>query len=70
VKRTSQGYRSIAVGGIARDAAGAQIRFLVITIRGPNENRAIVVRFPAEADPLDLDALLGVVDSFRIAPAA
>jgi hypothetical protein len=69
VNRTSQGYRSIAVGGIARDAAGAQIRFLAITIRAPDENRAIVVRFPAETDPLDLDALLGVVDSFRIAPA-
>ena len=68
VNRTSQGYRSIAVGGIARDEAGAQISFLAITIRGPDENRAIVVRFPAETDPLDLDALLGVVDSFRIAP--
>jgi hypothetical protein len=70
VNRTSQGYRSIAVGGIAKDAAGARIRFLAITIRAPDENRAIVVRFPAETDPLDLDALLGVVDSFRIAPAA
>lgn len=70
VNRTPQGFRSIAVGGISRDAAGAQIRFLSITIRGPNENRAIVVRFPSETDPLDLDALLGVVDSFRIAPAA
>jgi hypothetical protein len=68
VNRTSQGYPSIAVGGIAMDEAGAQIRFLAITIRGPNENRAIMVLFPAETDPLDLDALLGVVDSFRIAP--
>jgi hypothetical protein len=68
VNRTSQGYPSIAVGGIARDETGAQIRFLAITIRGPNENHAIVVLFPAETDPLDLDALLGVVDSFRIAP--
>jgi hypothetical protein len=67
VNRTSQGYQSIAVGGIARDETGAQIRFLAITIRGPDENRAIMVLFPAETDPLDLDALLGVVDSFRIA---
>jgi hypothetical protein len=29
-----------------------------------------MVLFPAETDPLDLDALLGVVDSFRIAPGA
>jgi hypothetical protein len=68
VNRTSQGYLSIAVGGIARDEIGAQIRFLAITIKGPDENRAIMVLFPAETDPLDLDALLGVVDSFRIAP--
>jgi hypothetical protein len=67
VNRTSQGYPSIAVGGIARDETGAQIRFLAITIRGPDENRAIMVLFPAETDPLDLDALLGVVDSFKIA---
>jgi hypothetical protein len=68
VNRTSQGYPSMAVGGIARDETGAQIHFLAITIKGPDENRAIMVLFPAETDPLDLDALLGVVDSFRIAP--
>jgi hypothetical protein len=67
VNRTSQGYPSIAVGGTAWDETGAQIRFLAITIQGPNQNRAIMVLFPAETDPLDLDALLGVVDSFRIA---
>ncbi len=66
VSRTSQGYRSIAVGGIANDATGAQIRFLAITIHGPDENRALLVRFPSDTSPNDLDALLGVVDSFRI----
>jgi hypothetical protein len=66
VNRTSQGYPSIAVGGIARDETGAQIRFLAITIRGPDENRAILVRFPADTAPEGLDALLGIVDSFRI----
>jgi hypothetical protein len=70
VNETSQHYPSIAVGGVATDATGAQIRFLAITIQGPEENRAILVRFPADTDPRDLDALLGVVDSFRIAPAA
>ncbi len=67
VNRTSQGYLSIAVGGLAKDETGAQIRFLAITIKGPDENQAIMVLFPDETDPLDLDALLGVVDSFRIA---
>jgi len=66
VNRTSQGYPSIAVGGIAKDEIGAQIRFLAITIRGPDENRAILVRFPADTAPEDLDSLLGIVDSFRI----
>jgi hypothetical protein len=70
VNETSQGFPSIAVGGVATDTTGAQIRFLAITIQGPEENRAILVRFPADPDPRDLDALLGVVDSFRIAPAA
>ena len=67
VNRTSQGYPSIAVGGVATDDTGAQIRFLSITIGGPDENRAILVRFPAgTAAGEDLDAILGVVDSFRI----
>lgn len=70
VNRTSQGYRSLAVGGTARGATGAQIRFLAITIRGPDENRAIVVRFPADTVPSELDVLLVIVDSFRIAPAS
>jgi len=66
VNRTSQGYPSIAVGGVATDSTGAQIRFLAITIRGPDENRSILVRFPSDTGPEDLDALLGIVDSFRI----
>jgi hypothetical protein len=66
VNRTSQGYPSVAVGGIAQDETGAQIRFLAITIQGPDENRAILVRFPADTATEDLDALLGIVDSFRL----
>jgi hypothetical protein len=59
VNRTSQSYPSIAVGGIASDATGAQIRFLAITIKGPDENQASLVRFPPDTAPEDLDALLG-----------
>jgi hypothetical protein len=64
--RTSQGYKSIAVGGFAKDETGAQISFLAITIRDPDMNRAILVRFPGDTAPEDLDALLRIVDSFRI----
>ena len=64
--RTSQGYKSLAVGGFAKDETGAQISFLAITIRDPDMNRAILVRFPGDTPPEDLDALLRIVDSFRI----
>lgn len=63
---TEQGYPSKSVGGTARDAAGTSIRFLVITIRGPDGNRAIVVRFPIETDAADLDAVVQVIKSFRL----
>ena len=66
VNQTSQGYQSIAVGGIARDETGAQISFLAITIKDPDMNRAILVRFPTDPAPEDLDALLKIVDSFQI----
>jgi hypothetical protein len=64
--RTEQGYPSRSVGGTARDAVGTSIRFVVITIGGPDGNRAIVVRFPTDPDPNDLDAILQVIGSFRL----
>jgi hypothetical protein len=62
---TPQEYPSIVVGGTATDASGASIRFLVVTIEGPEENRALSIRFPADTDPADLGAVLAVVGSFR-----
>lgn len=62
---TPQEYPSIVVGGTATDASGSSIRFLVVTIEGPEENRALSIRFPADADPDDLGAVLAVVGSFR-----
>lgn len=64
--RTAQGYASTSVGGMARDAGGTSIRFLITTIRGPDGNRAIVVRFPFETDAGDLDAIVQVIGSFRL----
>lgn len=63
--RTTQGYPSTSVGGTARDAVGTSIQFVVTTIRGPDGNHAIVVRFP-ESDPGDLDAVVDVIGSFRL----
>jgi hypothetical protein len=63
--RTEQGYPSTSVGGSARDAEGTSIQLVVTTIRGPDGNHAIVVRFPA-SDPGDLDAVVQVIASFRL----
>ncbi|HET6791028.1 MAG TPA: hypothetical protein VFI35_05530 [Actinomycetota bacterium] len=63
--RTEQGYPSTSVGGTARDAVGTSIQLVVTTIRGPDGNHAIVVRFPA-SDPGDLDAVVEVIGSFRL----
>jgi hypothetical protein len=66
VDRTPQGQRSLVVGGTATDAAGDRVRFLVITIQGADQTRAITVRFDAESDPLDsLSVIREVVASFR-----
>jgi hypothetical protein len=65
IARTGQGYPSISVGGTARDAVGTSIQFVVTTIRGPDGNHAIVVRFP-ESDPGDLEAVVQVIGSYRL----
>ncbi len=65
VDRTSQGLRSITVGGRALDANGAPIGFLHITIAGEVENRAISVRFPTESGD-HLDAVLAIINSFEV----
>ena len=53
IERTPGGIRFLMVGGRAAHATGAPVRFLVITIQGPDENRAITVRFSAHSDPLE-----------------
>ena len=68
--QTPQGYPSIVVGGTATAETGVSIRFLVVTIEGPNDNRALSIRFPADTDPDDLGAVLAVVGSFRFDPPA
>jgi hypothetical protein len=64
--RTEQGYPSRSVGGTARDAVGTSIRFVVITIGGPDGNHAIVVRFPIETEEADLNTVLQIIGSFRL----
>jgi hypothetical protein len=64
--RTEQGYASRSVGGTARDAAGTSIRFVVITIGGPDGTHAIVVRFPIETEEPALNTVLQIIGSFRL----
>ena len=69
IERTPQGFRSVVSGGDALDATGARIRFLVITIEGPNQNRAVTVRFAPSADPLEsLSSIQDIISSFRLSP--
>lgn len=63
---TEQGYPSTSVGGTARDAVGTSIRFVVITIGGPDGNHAIVVRFPIETEEAALNTVLQIIGSFRL----
>ncbi len=68
---TPQGEPSLVVGGQATDTDGSTIRFMVITIRGSDRNRAITVRFSAESDPLDVSARIRrIVGSFEAAEVA
>ncbi len=63
---TEEGYPSRSVGGTAQDASGTSFRFVVTAIGSPDGNHAIVVRFPTDADPDDLDAVVQVIASFRL----
>lgn len=68
VERTTQGQPSLVVGGRATDASGADVRFLVIAIRGADQTRSITVRFAAGSDPLGaLPVIREIVASFRTA---
>jgi hypothetical protein len=69
IDRTPQGFPSITVGGTATETGGGQIRFLLITVQGPDENRALLIRFPADPDTHALSSALEVVGSFRITSA-
>jgi hypothetical protein len=71
VETTPQGLPSLVVGvnGIGPD--GETFRFLVITVQGPDGNRAITVRFSPEADPRGaLPVIQQVVSSFRVSSPA
>jgi hypothetical protein len=71
VETTPQGLPSLVVGvnGIGPDSE--TVRFLVITVQGPDGNRAITVRFSPEADPrAALPVIQQVVSSFRVSSPA
>jgi hypothetical protein len=66
IERTPGGIRFLTVGGKAAHATGAPVRFLAITIQGPDENRAITVRFSAHSDPLEtLPTIRRIIASYE-----
>jgi hypothetical protein len=67
LERTPQGYPSLVVGGRGIAPDGQTARFLVITVGGPEGNRAITIRFSSEAEPDGaLPVIQEVIASFRI----
>lgn len=70
IERTPQGLPSLVVGGRGIGSGGTPARFLVITIQGPDGNRAIAVHFSPDAEPLEaLPAIREVIASYRISTA-
>jgi hypothetical protein len=68
IERTPQGQPSLVVGGRGTDVTGEAVRFLVITIHGSDDTRAITVRFDPGSDPLEsLPVIREIVASFRTA---
>jgi hypothetical protein len=69
--QTPQGEPSLVVGGQVAGTDGSTIRFMVITIRGPDRNRVITVRFSADSDPLGVSPRIRqIVGSFEAADVA
>jgi hypothetical protein len=62
---TPQGEPSLILGGEATDIDGSSINFVIVTIEGPDRNRAITVRFSADSDLLDVSSSIRqIVGSF------
>jgi hypothetical protein len=67
---TEQGLKSLAVGGTARDAAGAPTRFLAIAIEGSGQNNTIAVRFSDQSIVDQLSNIQAIISSYRVARVA
>jgi hypothetical protein len=67
---TVQGLKTLAVGGIARDAAGAPTRFLAIAVAGSGQNNTIAVRFSDRGIVDQLSDVQAIISSYRVARVA
>ena len=66
---TPQGEPSLVLGGKATDIDGSSISFMIVTIEGPDRNRAITVRFSDGSDLLDVSSSIRrIVGSFTTSP--
>jgi hypothetical protein len=53
---TPQGEPSLVLGGKATDLDGSPFSFMIVSIEGPERNRAITVRFSADSDLRDVSS--------------
>ena len=67
---TGQGLKTLAVGGIARDADGVPTRFLAIAIEGSGRNNTIAVRFSDGRVVDQLSTIRAIISSYRVAGVA
>jgi hypothetical protein len=66
---TSQGEPFLVLGGKATDIDGSSVNFMIVTIEGPDRNRAITVRFSADSDLLDFSSSIQrIAGSFTTSP--
>jgi hypothetical protein len=67
---SEQGRPSSVLGATATDDGGGLIRLMVVTVRGPDQNRSITVRFSPGSDPRRaLPDIQQIVGSFRTSVA-
>jgi hypothetical protein len=69
-QRTEQGLRTLAVGGLARDAEGAPTRFLAIAIDGSGGNKTISLRFSDKGVVDQVSAIRAIISSYRVGMVA
>jgi hypothetical protein len=66
---TPRGEPFLVLGGKATDIDGSSVNFMIVSIEGPDRNRAITARFSADSDLLDVSSSIRrIAGSFTTSP--